>query len=386
MPPIKNIITLLISLVLVVSCSSNNKFVNAEYATDVITKYPVASIFSNAPTAELKRACHEFNEQSALNHCNINTINVDYYWQSFEKMKLFNKVLLADQTSVYKIAIATTSMDSETAGELSQAAFSGATLLLVPITLGKEVHSEVSIYWKDIKLKQYNYQLPHIAKVSLFNKINEADELFANSLTSHIIADVQNDKLFSPQYLVNFLNSSDYEKEAVIPDKISDFSLVNKSIFNEPLLGLMSTYLSSKYHNDKIDLFIYPIRSVELSDYEKILKQESDNIKKEIEIVTKEQKWSDLVFSEEKVLEVKSKNGVIKGLYFQGSYKRDLDEEAFTSTYLFMLKDKFIKLRATFPESYLTQHVKKILPNLQVPDESLFMAKLRQRSRKNSFQ
>jgi hypothetical protein len=109
-----------------------------------------------------------------------------------------------------------------------------------------------------------------------------------------------------------------------------------------------------------------------------LLTQESVNIQTEFTTAAKEFEWTRLQFSANKALDIKTDNDSIKGIYFEGDYIEKFGEKNFTAIYLFKLKDKFIKFRASFPASFITEHIKTIIEQIDVPDESLFMKKLRQ--------
>lgn len=373
----KNILILIPLLVLISGCASTKKTVIATYDSSINYNYPEISIFYDNPSEILKNECQSFAEESTLNHCYINEIDTPLYKRVFERSKLFENVLLADESTEYSITIATTSLDKETASELSMAALSGASLLLIPMINEQNINVEVSVFWQNIKIKQYDYQLPHISKLSLFNHQQEADQDFANSVVSHIISDIQKDNLLTTSFLTAFLESSDYEKDLVTPHKISNFESVEQFLYNNPLLGTVITYANPNFHSDKIDLYVYPIRQVELSNQAALLIRESQNIKSEFDAVAKQLEWTNIHFSTIKPLEINKKDDSIKGVYFEGDYQEKLGEKAFTSVYLFKLKDKFVKFRASFPERFITNDIKKIVSKIEVPDESTFMRNLR---------
>ena len=372
---------LLAGLLLVNGCASTSTPVKAEYDAEMEFPFPELSVFYDDPSAELSEQCVIFSAQSALHYCAENTVNTSHYWQALRQSKMFDEVTFADKEAEFKVAISTVNLKNETAGDITQAAISGASLLLIPMTYESEMRAEVSLYWRDVKLKQYQYQLPHISKVSLFSDVEQPDKDFANRLVSHIIADFQQDEVFSSSLIAEALGATDYANDVVFPKRISEFEFAGHFAFFDPFLGVMATYLSAEYVNDKIDLFVYPIRSVDLSNTDKLLDDEISNVKKEIEYVINKQDWQGLAFTEPKKMTLPHNGEMLKGVHFGGSFFSDLGEESYTSVYLFKYKDKFIKFRASFPSQFIGPHIESVLSDVSAPGESVFMANARKTER-----
>ncbi|MGB1296753.1 MAG: hypothetical protein ACPG8A_00695 [Psychrobium sp.] len=369
-------------IALLTSCASTTKTKLAAYDKHVDYQMPAVSIYHTKLSSELKDKCQNFAEESVLNHCHINKVSTRQYSKQFKDTNLFEEVHFANDNIEYSIAISTASMDSETAGEISQAALSGASLLLVPMTNSMDVDAEVSVYWRNFKIKQYEYQLPYTSSISLFSDKEDADIDFAQSLVSNVLKDLQTDQTLSTRFLAQTLKASNYEQELVVPAKIANFDNMGQYIYNDPLLGSSTTYAADGFHNDRIDLYVYPIRKVDLSDEQRLLAEESKSIENEFNSVAKQLEWTNVKFSAPKTLTVQHKNQQINGIYFEGEYLQKLGEKSFTSVYLFKLKDKFVKFRASFPERFITQPISKVFSQIRVPDESVFMKELRAEGKK----
>lgn len=374
---LKNIVILVAMLSFLSGCKSTDKTVTANYDSNIRDKYPAISIFHGVPSDDLNDECKSFDNESSLNHCYINEIDTPLFQEHFNESMLFENVLFADENTEYSIAIATTNLDKETTSKRAMTALSNASLLLTPIKNTHDINIEVSIFWQSIKIKQYKYKLPHIKELSLFNSQQEADQIFVKNVVSHVISDIQKDNVLTISFLSAFLKSSNYEKDLITPDKISGFELVGQFLYNNPLLGTVITYINPEFYSDKIDLYIYPIRRVKLDNQAALLARESENIKMEFNTIANQLEWTNVNFSTIKPLEVNDNGYSIKGVYFEGDYQEKLGEKAFTSVYLFKLKDKFVKFRASFPERFITKHIKEIIPQITVPNESIFMKNLR---------
>ena len=363
-------------------CATTHSSQVAVYNKQVDFQLPPVAIYANQLSKDLQENCQAFANESVLNYCRINQIDTAYYTAQFVDSTLFSQVHEADDSTEYSIAVATASLDSESAGEISQAALSGLSLLLIPMTNEMNVQAQVSIYWRNLKIKQYDYDLPYVSQQSLFTDPKEANIQFSKSLVSHIIKDLQQDDTLSNGYLTRVLKSSNYEEDLTVPQEIANFDFMGQYIYNDPLLGSVSTYANRDYHSDKIDLYVYPIRNVNLDNESELLAQESKHIESEFNSVAKQLEWTDVSFSAPKALTVTHEQQKVSGLYFQGEYQQKLGEKGFTSVYLFKLKDKFVKFRATFPEQFITQPISKIFSTIRVPDESTFMKELRAQGKK----
>ncbi|MGB0835679.1 MAG: hypothetical protein ACPGR2_14305 [Psychrobium sp.] len=381
----KNLSRLLLlsgTIALATGCASTTKTELATYDKHVDYQMPAVSIYHTKLSSELKSKCQRFADESVLNHCRINKVSTRQYSKQFKDTNLFEDVHFANDNIEYSIAIATASMDSETAGEISRAALSGASLMLIPMTNSMDVDAEVSVYWRNFKIKQYDYKLPYISSISLFSDKEDADIEFAQSLVSNVLKDLQTDQTLSTRFLTKTLKASNYEQDLVVPAKIANFDNMGQYIYNDPLLGSSITYAAEGFHNDRIDLYVYPIRKVDFSDEQSLLAEESKNIKNEFNSVAKQLEWTDIKFSQPKTLTVQHENQQINGVYFEGEYLQKLGEQSFTSVYLFKLKDKFVKFRASFPERFITQPISEVFAQIRVPDESVFMKELRAQGKK----
>jgi len=71
---------------------------------------------------------------------------------------------------------------------------------------------------------------------------------------------------------------------------------------------------------------------------------------------------------------------------FSGEYETNEDSPMSTQTHLFSTGDKFVKIRATFGAytpalTEVSEFAKELAKHMEVPDESLFMARLRKQWR-----
>lgn len=350
----------------------------ASYDKNAKQVYPPIGFFISHPSAELNQQCLQFADDSLMQHCHINQFNASLYWQQLHESGLFENVRFATAGSDYQVLISTANMSRETAADITKAALAGATLLLVPVSNEFTIKAEVTVLWRDVVLKRFDYDVPFSHTMSLFHKPEDGARNFAQTLISYFLRDAEQQQIFSGAFLLAALQDSDYIQQLKAPQQLLDFHLAGQHIFNDPLAGTQLRYTNADYIDDYIDVFVYPIRRTNWQDQSAVLQEELDNTRKEIELFYRQQNRK-LTLHAVNTISWLHHQQQFSGGYFEASIE-DTELQP-SSTYLFIAGDKFIKLRCTFGASHAEVLVKNLLPGLTVPDESLFMAKLRQRYR-----
>lgn len=371
-------IAILVFVGLLSACVNTPNKNIASYDKNAGTVYPPIGFFITRPTAELNQQCLTFADESVMQHCQVNQFDASLYWQQLNASGLFEQVMFAREGTDYQVLVSTANMSRETAADITKAAVAGATLLLLPVTNEFTVKAEVTVLWRDLVLKRFSYDVPFSHTMSLFHKPEEGAEHFAQTLMSYFLRDVEQQKVFSGAFLLSSLQDSDYLQQLKAPAQIQDFQLAGQHIFNDPLAGTQLRYINPNYADDYIDLFVYPIRRTDWQDLTPVMQDELENIREEIALFYRQQN-KNLTLQENKQIHWQHAQQHFQGSYFELTVE---DVESLPgSTYLFIVGDKFIKLRCTFGADHAEAIVKAMLPDISVPEESLFMATLRQRFR-----
>lgn len=370
------VIFMLVGLVTACVSTPNNNI--ASYDQNAGTVYPPVSLFITRPTAELNQQCLQFADDSVMQQCQINQFDASLYWQQLHGSGLFEQVMFAREGTDYQVLVSTANMSRETAADITKAAVAGATLLLLPVTNEFSVKAEVTVLWRDLVIKRFSYDVPYTHTMSLFHKPEEGAQHFAQTLMSYFLRDVEQKQIFSGAFLLSTLQDSDYLQQLKAPAQLRDFHLAGQHIYNDPLAGTQLRYTNQNYIDDYIDVFIYPIRRTDWQDSSLVMHDEVQNVRKELELFYKQQN---------KIIKLQAPNKISwqhESRDFDGSYFELTIEDVESlpsSTYLFIAGDKFIKLRCTFGAIHAEDLVKTLVPEIVVPEESLFMATLRQRFR-----
>ena len=261
--------------------------------------------------------------------------------------------------------------------------------MLLPVQLSYDIKSEFAVHWRGIEIKQYAYDMPVTRTISILSgSPEEQDEMFADALVSHFLKDSQSDNIFSGEFLAGAIQASDYVNDLVVPKRIGDYFLAGKNVFPDPMLGVSIRY-NHGVLSEYVDVFVYPVRNVDWENVANILEPEAEIVRKDIELMQKQEAYKDVVFNDSEWFDVESDKGILKGLHFSSTLVDKNDIGYISLIYLSLIKDKVIKFRATRQDPTVKfdiyPFVKEALNKIDPPDESMFMASLRQNARKNTI-
>ncbi|MDN3651624.1 hypothetical protein QWY77_02420 [Thalassotalea ponticola] len=344
---------------------------------------PPISLFAARPSDALQHECDQFAQSSVLNHCQYAPVDWAHYLNSFQRANKFQQVYPRDSNIEYQLEIAAAGFYQETVEDIGKAALAGATLMLLPIDMQSQIHVEMNLYWRNQKLVSQRYELPHNNTVSLFHSPEQGNTQFADSVVSRFLNDAQQHQWFGPQFLAAKLQSSNYQDDFTLGEQIDQFAASYKYIYRNPLLGATMRYNHQQFVADYVDVFVYPIREISWHNSQQVLNKEIANVQAEIErYISEHTEQPTLAFNAEQTqfisLDLDTQPTPIQGAYFDGVISEAGKEDIFSSTYLFIVKDKFVKFRASFPASFLRGFVEQALAQISIPNESKFMATLRQ--------
>ncbi|WP_288132006.1 hypothetical protein [Microbulbifer sp.] len=176
--------------------------------------------------------------------------------------------------------------------------------------------------------------------------------------------------------------ATNYEAQLGYPEETENFVVIRKKQFDEPLLGMMLEYTNKQYTRDNIDLYVYPIASYAWSDAEETLNGEMQRILAEVDQAIE---YGYYQSRGEEVTEPFSftKNGTeYAGVKSSFELTDNNDIKHFSNAYVFLGEDKYLKFRTTFNSIDTVpwngdDAVKELLPTIEVPAESQYMARLR---------
>ncbi len=364
-------------------CAVTSEYQLAEYEKlSERDKLPVVSLFTYRGSDEFVEECRVYDSQSSLHHCDDALFSLNDMKLSLIEANVFKDVLYADRQNGYRITISPKVYNTEGGEELSNAVAAGATLLLAPMVVNANLKAEVYIFWHRNLLKKYEYDIPFKTKMNLFSMNQDVNRGLSDSLATHMVSDFQKDNVFSRVFLSEELSSVNYEKEYKAAEFEKKYIHDGDHIFEHPFLGVQSRYFFEENKSDYIDVFVYPIHHWDLSSQSELIKKGIKQNKNDLEHSSKERKLQGLVFLEDSEVEILIEKDVLQSAYLKAGYRDTNELDYITETYLVISKDKFIKFRASYPNygevlPDLKRFVKSYLSKAVIPDESLFMSRVR---------
>ncbi|MBN8429588.1 hypothetical protein JF535_01865 [Microbulbifer salipaludis] len=177
-------------------------------------------------------------------------------------------------------------------------------------------------------------------------------------------------------------NATDYESQLGYPDETRNFVIINKKVFDEPMLGVMLEYTNKQYTRDNIDLYVYPIANYSWSDTEETLSGEMERVLAEVDQAIEYGYYQGRGEETIEPFQFSVDGDNYSGLKASFELTDKNDVTHFSNAYVFLEKDKYLKFRTSFNSIDTVpwngdDAVKELLPTLEVPGESQYMADLR---------
>lgn len=230
--------------------------------------------------------------------------------------------------------------------------------------------AEMVLSWRGMPIQSYQ-----LRRQASYSKVPA--EASSATLVERFLALAQKDAVFGASFLAQRLNSEDYNEDLQVPARVSAFELRDKVVYNDPLQGSMLTYQDPQYGEDRIEVSVYPIPTSDISDTPQVLHNEANKLRANLHGFVKRHQLPPLSMTENKLLRWQAKDKEFSGYYLDASIESS-DKEPFYAAYFFFVReDKIVKFSTTFPASFAMDFVKEALPQMQVPQESVFLSKLR---------
>ncbi|WP_141096169.1 hypothetical protein [Lacimicrobium sp. SS2-24] len=308
------------------------------------TDLPALGVLSQTTSSDLNKTCQRM---AARHHCQVDAIGAEAFQQSLQQTGLFPIVLLKQPGADYELLISSLSYTDKR----------------------NRVQARFTLTWRGLPLKKFDY--------SLSRNGARDDQAFASELVSHFLRDALAQQVFSPGFLAHNLNSEDYEDDLKAPQQVSNFSLSERRIYNDPLEGSMLTYRDPSFSNDKIEVSVYPIPTSDIGNTDAILEEETEKLRDNLTDFVTDLNLPPLQMSEDIQLSWNMLNKQFKGYYLDAKIEKEGIEPFYASYFFFVQEDKIVKFTTTFPSRFAMEFVKQALPRMSVPGESPFISNLR---------
>ncbi|MFA0811374.1 hypothetical protein [Microbulbifer epialgicus] len=375
----KKILLCLVAIV-VVGCATTNEFTIAEYTQQSL---PSVALFAKTPEVDFEQRCNSFTGDSLLKYCHFDVVDYRELHRELANSDIFETVQLGNEEVPYQLLIASAGYVEEGVEEIGEAVIAGATMMLAPLTTTRDIHIDAMLTWHGLPLKRYQFEFPFTSKVNLFTPPGQAEQDLAKALAAKLIFQLQRDQVMAPEYLYKIIGASDYHQALILPESVGDYVSSPVVLASHPLVGAQVRYVHRQFQFDSVDVFVYPVPSWDWQDPHSVQVREVGRVREEMALVEKEANWQALSLSDE-ISEVWKVRGKFIPVTRLSGYFLAPDGERFdTHTYLFLRKDKLIKVRASFAgvgrnRSEVEDFAKGLIGKADVPSESKFMVKVRE--------
>ncbi len=374
---------LLTGIIFLTACANNNPYGDGA-ANGVMADLPNTGIFYAQPSDSLKDECLEFKDQSLLHYCKGNAFTLNEVADALEASGRFIGMHPRNFNPDYRILISSAAFQIDDANSMTNAIVSGASLMLVPMKVETTIKAEFTIMWRGNVVDHFSDEIPVDFSFSLFTSQEAYDQSVAKAMADVLLKGIDERGSLDAEYLVEALDASDYGAELTIPNNVADFRLTEANISRDPFLGSMLRFNHQQFAFDRIDVFVYPIRAADWSNAPEVIGVEMENIREEIKYVEQEGHINSVELNDADLLHWKTNSMNIVVGFMDGHYVTGQSERIYSSTYVFIKEDKFVKVRASFPKnedgtsvSAPDDFVRALIPAITVPEESQFMARLR---------
>jgi hypothetical protein len=323
---------------------------NTQQTTDIVNGANI-SIFAAHVTDELQTSC----QTNTAIICELNVLSQADLLASLYQADSSGKVISSLQDSEYELLIGSATIIDNSNDKAIQ-----------------ELRLEVSAQWRGITLNDVQLS------IVLDNSITNTTEHLAtasNQLLSQWIEIAGNKRLFSAEYLYQFLGASDYANELRVPNKIGDFNLSRQHLFNDPMKGMLTRYIHKNFALAVFDVYVYPLKtshSVEIQSQNELLLEQQD-----IRAISKALGKDALTMSD--IYELESIAGIqdIRVFAFEAKLQTDSDP-LFATQYVYIKNDKVVKFSINAPARITNNLIVEAINAIAVPSESSLMKQVRQ--------
>ncbi|WP_341937621.1 hypothetical protein [Marinimicrobium sp. C2-29] len=352
---------------------------------------PAISIFYSELSDELREDCKAHKDQSVWNSCEENQYDINAFANALNDSGRFEGVSYGQVQADYQVLVSSARKVQEDAKGLANAIVSGASLTLIPLHFDMTLSAEFVVLWRGEVVDQFSHEFSATQSASIIKKVEPIPEFVARLLAERLMQDIDQHNPFTPERLAEALKSSDYS-QLDVPEELANYRQIDQYRYRDPFMGNMISFNHNQFAFDRIDVFVYPIRSTDWSDSRQVIESEMENIRAEIQHMEKEGYIKDIELNASRASPWDSGQEEPMVGFMDGHYSNSQSERVYTATYTFVKEDKFVKVRASFPitdEGSDMQapddFVQALLASVSVPEESLFMARVRKMHRESSM-
>lgn len=321
------------------------------------------SVFSTYPSEALLQSCYSQQKPThsppidtdSSNLCFEDAISPDSFINVLSESGEFNNLLPYGEGSDYELLIANVGAAPH---EHQQYATQFA---------------EFTLQWRGIEIDSSLFD-SGVETRDGDNKENTDIGKETKRLISRWLQHVRQTGLFTSKFLFDALEASNYDVALQVPDTVGEFKKLDTQLFPDPFSGAITRYTHPDYEDALVDVTVYPfIGQLSTTENELLPKQLESDLQR-ARATAERQK---LTLSQISPASPYAVNSQLVGWKLGLSAASDNLPTIYATTYVFRQQDKIVKVSTTFPPDFSDNIVNKLIVEIQVPQESVMMKKVR---------
>jgi hypothetical protein len=180
-----------------------------------------------------------------------------------------------------------------------------------------------------------------------------------------LVEEIEAQYVLHPQFLFQQVKASDYFNELSVPENVAGFYRQQMQLQQDPTRGTLVRYEHEEFPSAIIDVYVYPIVKHDYQDkHQELMYLE---LTKDLQVIEAISEHRDI-----KTINIGEISSIENGMVFE-VHADDGIEEMYTSQYIFVQEDKFIKFSANMPAQFSDTMVQEVMSSIAVPPPSEIM-------------
>jgi hypothetical protein len=321
------------------------------------------SVFSTYPSETLIKTCDaqqklsesDINSTAIAEHCFEDAISPDSFIKVLRESGEFSNLLPYGEGNDYELLIANVGPAPS-------------------IHLGhSKQFAEFTLQWRGIEIDSSSFD-SDIDNSDEKAEQTSIDNQQVQSLINRWLQYAKHTGLFTSQFLFTALEASNYEIGLRVPETVGEFTKLDTQLFADPFSGSITRYTHPDYEDALVDVTVYPFLAQLSQEESELLPKQLESDLQKANTAANLQHLNLSQVSPASRYEV---NGSLVGWKLGLSATSDTSPTIYATTYVFRQQDKIVKVSTTFPPDFSDNIVNQLIVNVEVPEESNMMKKVR---------
>ena len=155
---------------------------------------------------------------------------------------------------------------------------------------------------------------------------------------------------------------------------MSQYFPTNTQLYPDPFNGAITRYIHPEFEDALVDVTVYPFLDQLSSDENELLPKQLES---DLQRASATADLQQLTLSQISPASRYEVNSALRGWRLGLSATSETSPTIYATTYVFKLQDKIVKVSTTFPPDFSDNIVNQLIVNVEVPQESEMMKKVR---------